>query len=61
MLVLGVYPLSDTVKLTYAFRIKAVGNVEFTATGWDSTVAKDIFTIANPANMPAVPDKGMQR
>ncbi|HIA8312073.1 TPA: phage tail fiber protein [Klebsiella pneumoniae] len=54
----GVYPLSDTVKLTYAFRIKAVGNVEFTATGWDSTVAKDIFTIANPANMPAVPDKG---
>jgi hypothetical protein len=35
-----------------------VGNVEFTATGWDSTVAKDIFTIANPANMPAVPDKG---
>lgn len=54
----GVYPLSDTVKLTYAFRIKAVGNVEFTATGWDSTVAKDIFTIANPANMPAVPGKG---
>ncbi|HBU2886378.1 TPA: right-handed parallel beta-helix repeat-containing protein, partial [Klebsiella pneumoniae] len=54
----GVYPLSDTVSLTYAFRIKAVGNVEFTATGWDSTVAKDIFTIANPANMPAVPDKG---
>lgn len=54
----GVYPLSDTVKLTYAFRIKAVGNVEFTATGWDSTIAKDIFTIANPANMPAVPDKG---
>ncbi|HBR0868518.1 TPA: hypothetical protein R4169_000648 [Klebsiella pneumoniae] len=54
----GVYPLSDTVKLTYAFRIKAVGNVEFTALNWDSTVAKDIFTIANPANMPAVPDKG---
>ncbi|HDT6539812.1 TPA: right-handed parallel beta-helix repeat-containing protein, partial [Klebsiella variicola] len=38
--------------------IKAVGNVEFTALDWDSTVAKDIFTIANPANMPAVPDKG---
>lgn len=54
----GVYPLSDTVKLTYAFRIKAIGNVEFTALNWDSTVAKDIFTIANPANMPAVPDKG---
>ncbi|HHU0805768.1 TPA: right-handed parallel beta-helix repeat-containing protein [Klebsiella pneumoniae] len=54
----GVYPLSDTVKLTYAFRIKAIGNVEFTALDWDSTVAKDIFTIANPANMPAVPDKG---
>ncbi|MEH4290849.1 hypothetical protein POX81_09800 [Klebsiella pneumoniae] len=54
----GVYPLSDTVNLTYAFRIKAIGNVEFTALDWDSTVAKDIFTIANPANMPAVPDKG---
>jgi hypothetical protein len=38
--------------------IKAVGECEF-ATGWDNAVAKDIFAIANPANVPAYPGKGV--
>ena len=54
----GVYTLSDTVTLHHAFRIKSIGYVEFTTPGWDGTVSKDIFTIANSIDIPAVPDKG---
>jgi hypothetical protein len=54
----GVYRLTDTIQLTYAFKIKSIGEVEFTALDWNGATAKDIFTIANPTNMPAVPDKG---
>ena len=54
----GIYPLSDTVTLHHAFRIKSVGYVEFTALTWDGSVAKDMFTIANSVDIPAVPDKG---
>lgn len=54
----GIYTLSDTVTLHHAFRIKSVGYVEFTALDWDGSVAKDMFTIANSIDIPAVPDKG---
>lgn len=54
----GYYTLSTSVRLHFGFKIFSRGNVEFAAVGWDSSITKDIFTIANDLDMPYVPDKG---
>lgn len=52
----GDYYISDTVTLSSAFKIKAVGFVTFrTASTWDMTVEKAIFSIENDKDIPIQP------